>query len=261
VADLTEYKLADGVVYGPVSSRRLGASLGVNVLPFGVKVCSFNCSYCQCGWTYDTIDHATLARAPWPSPEAVEEGVAARLVELRAAGARVDAITFAGNGEPTLHPQFSACVRGVRRARDRHWPGARTDILTNGAHLERDDVVEGLNLLDARYVKLDAGSEAMFMDMNTPVTPVSLEEILANLPRLKDFTAQSMFSRGRIDNTGDADVDEWVQTCARARPRSVQVYSISRIPADPRLRPVPRERLEAIAARLRERAAIPAEVF
>lgn len=258
MAALTDYHLADGVVYGPVRSRRLGASLGVNVLPFGIKTCSFNCSYCQCGWTYDTVDHATLSRLAWPTPGEIEKGVAARLAEL---GGALECITFAGNGEPTLHPEFSDCVRGVRRARDRHAPKARVDILTNGAHLDRDDVVEGLNLMDARYVKIDAGSEAVFMDMNTPVTSVALEEVLSNVKRLKSFTAQSMFSRGRIDNTKDADVDAWIQAIRGAAPAAVQVYSISRVPADPRLDPVPRERLDQIAARLRERTGIPAEVY
>jgi wyosine [tRNA(Phe)-imidazoG37] synthetase (radical SAM superfamily) len=258
---LTEYQLADGIVYGPVKSRRLGVSLGVNILPFGVKVCSFNCSYCQCGWTYDTVDHATLSRYSWPTPGEVEEAVAARLAELVAEGAPPDTITLAGNGEPTLHARFADCVRAVARARDRASPRSRTDILSNGAHLCRDDVVEGMDLLDARYVKIDAGTEKTFLNMNTPVTTVALEEVLAGVRRLKDFVAQSMFSQGRIDNTGDADVDAWVEACRTAGPKSVQVYSISRVPADARLKPVPRERLEAIAARLRERAGIPAEVF
>jgi wyosine [tRNA(Phe)-imidazoG37] synthetase (radical SAM superfamily) len=258
VADLTEYKLSDDVVYGPVRSRRLGRSLGVNVLPFNVKVCSFNCNYCQCGWTYDTTDHATLQQYTWPTPKEIEDGVGRRLAEL---GGKVDSITFAGNGEPTLHPEFSDCVRGVLRARERHAPKAKVDILSNGSHMDRADVVEGLNLLDERYIKLDAGDEATFMDMNTPVMNVSLEEIVGWVGQLRDFVGQSMFCRGRIDNTTDAAVDAWVRTCAAAKPKSVQVYSISRFPADARLTTVPRERLEQIAARLRDGAKIPAEVF
>lgn len=255
---LTEFRLASGVVYGPVTSRRLGRSLGVNVLPFDVKVCSFNCSYCQCGWTYDTTDHATLSRYAWPTPQEVEAGLAARLQEL---GGAVDAITLSGNGEPTLHPQFSDCVRAAVRARDRHAPHARTDALTNGANLALDDVVEGLNLLDARYVKLDAGDEAMFMDMNTPVTTISLEEIVEGAARLTDFIAQAMFTRGRIDNTGDENVDRWIETCRAAAPVAVHLYSIARAPADPRLTAVPRDALEAIARRLTERTNIAADVF
>lgn len=259
MADLAEYKLADGIVYGPIRSRRLGLSLGVNLLPVSVKVCSFNCSYCQCGWTYDTVDHAALKKHEWPTPERVQ---AALDSDLKGRKEPVDSITLAGNGEPTLHARFAECVRAVLRARDRRMPKARVDILTNGAHLDRDDVIAGMNLLDERIVKLDAGDESTFMDMNTPVTPVSLEEIVAGIARLKDVVVQSMFTRGRVDNTTDAAVGAYVTLLGRLRPRpkQVQIYGISRFPADPRLHPVERDALDAIAARVAS-AGLRADVF
>lgn len=254
-----DYPLADGVTYGPVKSRRLGTSLGVNILPFGVKVCSFNCSYCQCGWTTDAVDHASLKKYAFPTPDAIEAGL---LATLRAPGApKLDCITIAGNGEPTLHPRFADAVRAVLRARDQAAPGVRVDVLSNGAHLDRDDVVEGLNLLDVRFIKIDAGDESTFLDMNTPVTPTSLEDVLAGCRRLKDFVAQSMFCRGRIDNTTPDVVAAWVRTLGQARPLSVQVYSISRYPADPRLEDVPRARLDEIAAALTKATGIKADVY
>src|SRR5579863_2384636 len=167
-----EYQLSDGVTYGPVSSRRLGASLGVNILPFGVKVCSFNCNYCQCGWTTDTVDPASLAKYRFPTAEEVGEGLRKTLLELKAAGKTLDCITLAGNGEPTLHPDFLSVVRAILSVRDECMPGVRADILSNAAHLDRAAVVEGLNLLDARYMKLDAGNEGQFLNMNSPVTEI-----------------------------------------------------------------------------------------
>lgn len=251
--EFPQYTLARGVIYGPVRSRRLGASLGVNLLPFGVKVCSFNCSYCQCGWTYDTVDHATLAKLRWPAPAEISAELEWARGELRARGEPLDSITLSGNGEPTLHPRFAEAVRAIVAARDRAWPGVRTDILTNGAHLGAPGVVEGLNLLDERMVKIDAGTEAMFLDMNTPVTPVSLQDVTGRVRELRDFIAQSMFTQGRIDNTGDDDVGRWADLLGELRPKLVQVYGISRAPADPRLRPVPHERLAWIADQARAR--------
>jgi wyosine [tRNA(Phe)-imidazoG37] synthetase (radical SAM superfamily) len=258
VSGFPAFTLADGIVYGPVASRRLGRSLGVNVLPFGVKVCGFNCSYCQCGWTYDTVDRRALSRYRWPTPEAVGRAVADA---LRAHG-EVDAITFSGNGEPTLNPWFADCVRAAKEARDLYVPAAKVVALTNGARLDDPAVVEGLNELDERMVKLDAGTEAMFLDMNTPTTPLALGEILAGIARLRDVIIQSLFTRGRIDNTKADEVNAYAGRLAdlRPRPKGVHIYTIARAPADPRLAPAPREVLEAIARRVRA-IGIPAEVF
>ena len=112
-----EYQLSDGVTYGPVKSRRLGASLGVNILPFGVKVCSFNCNYCQCGWTTDLVDPASLAKLRFPGPDEVAEGLRTTLRGLKARGEKLDCITLAGNGEPTLHPEFADVVRAILAVR------------------------------------------------------------------------------------------------------------------------------------------------
>src|SRR5262245_13263709 len=162
------YSLAEGVVYGPVQSRRLGASLGVNILPFGVKVCSFNCNYCQCGWTTDLVDDAALAKYRFPTSEEVAIELRTRLLELKGKGVPLDCLALAGDGEPHPPPDFLMAGRAVLSVRDEVWPGLRVDILSNAAHLDRPGVVEGLNLLDERYMKLDAGSEEQFLNMNSP---------------------------------------------------------------------------------------------
>jgi len=256
-----EYALSDGVTYGPVKSRRLGASLGVNILPFGVKVCSFNCNYCQCGWTTDTVDPQALAKYSFPSARDVGDGLRKTLEGLKAKGDTLDCITLAGNGEPTLHPDFLAVVKAVLSARDEILPGVRVDILSNAAHLDRPAVVEGLNLLDARYMKLDAGSEEQFLNMNSPVTEVGIWDVVQRLPKLKDFTIQAMFTHGRRDNTDSKSVIDWINIVKRVKPRSVQIYSVDRYPADKKITKVDRGLLDEIAQALTEQTGIPAEVF
>jgi wyosine [tRNA(Phe)-imidazoG37] synthetase (radical SAM superfamily) len=260
-AQYRQYQLADGVVYGPVKSRRLGASLGINILPFNVKVCSFNCNYCQCGWTYDTVDAQALAKYEWPTAEQVAEGLRAKLLELKGKGEALNSITFAGNGEPTLAPAFRDCVKAVISVRDELMPGAKIDVLSNAAHLDRADVVEGLNLLDERYMKLDAGNEEQFLNMNSPVTEVGIWDVVKNLPKLKDFVIQAMFTHGRRDNTGEKAVVDWIAALGRLKPKSVQIYSVDRNPADAKITGVPRALLQEIADALTSQTGIPAEVF
>jgi wyosine [tRNA(Phe)-imidazoG37] synthetase (radical SAM superfamily) len=256
-----EYNLSDGVTYGPVKSRRLGSSLGVNILPFGVKVCSFNCNYCQCGWTTDTVDPAALAKYKFPSAREVGDGLRKTLEELKRKGETLDCITLAGNGEPTLHPDFLTVVKAILSVRDEVMPGVRVDILSNAAHLDRPAVVEGLNLLDARYMKLDAGNEGQFLNMNSPVTEIGIWDVVKQLPKLKDFTIQTMFTHGRRDNTDEKSVVDWINTMKRVKPKSVQIYSVDRFPADNKIHPVERSLLDEIAHALTEQTGIPAEVF
>lgn len=260
-ADFRTYALADGVVYGPVKSRRLGASLGINILPFGVKVCSFNCNYCQCGWTTDLVDEASLAKYRFPTAGEVASELRSRLLELKAAGEKLDCMTLAGNGEPTLHPDFADVVRAILSTRDEIMPGVRVDILSNAAHLDRPGVVEGLNLLDERYMKLDAGTDEQFLNMNSPVTDVGIWDVVKNLPKLKDFVVQAMFTKGRRDNTDEESVVAWISTVKRVKPKAVQIYSVDRFPADKKILRVDRGLLDEIGAAMTAQTGIPAEVF
>jgi wyosine [tRNA(Phe)-imidazoG37] synthetase (radical SAM superfamily) len=263
VAD-TQYKtynLSSGVTYGPVRSRRLGASLGVNILPFDVKVCSFNCNYCQCGWTTDVVDDAALAKYAWPTAEQVGDELRKTLLDLKSKGEKLDCITLAGNGEPTLHPDFLEVVKAILAVRDEVMPGVRCDILSNAAHLDRPKVVEGLNLLDERYMKLDAGTDEQFLNMNSPVTEVGIWDIMKNLAKLKDFVVQAMFTHGRRENTDEKSVVDWIQAVKRVKPKAVQIYSVDRFPADKKIHKVERGLLEEIGQALTAQTGIPAEVF
>ncbi len=254
-------ELSNSVVYGPVQSRRLGKSLGINILPFGVKVCSFNCNYCQLGWTYDITDDASLAKYTWPSAEEIAKAVEEKLTVMKKAGEPLDCATFSGNGEPTLHPDFDGVVTEVLAARDRAWPGLTVDILSNGANNDNSRVVGGLNLLDERYMKLDAGTDETFLEMNSPVVPIGVWDIIEGLKRLRDCVVQAMFTQGRRDNSGDGAVRMWCNAISQVVPKRVQIYSISRTPADVKLLEVPRQRLEEIARELERMTGITGEVF
>ena len=240
--------LQDGIVYGPVRSRRLGASLGVNILPDARKVCNFNCPYCQYGWTPLDAQGSALTEASWPPA-----GEVARAVEdALAQGGVVDRITLAGNGEPTLHPDFATIVERLREVRDRRAPSARLAILSNASTVSDPAIAAALVRHDERYMKLDAGDDATLLALNGSRVPIG--RIVEGLARLKGVTLQSMFTRdtrGKIDNTTAAALHHWLAAVQRVGPSAVHVYTIDRSPAWKHLDAVPRAELEQIADRVR----------
>ena len=248
--------LQDTVVYGPIHSRRLGYSLGINVLPVSRKVCSSNCVYCQYGWTLPGASSEPLKRAPELLAE-IDEAFA----RCRQDGTPVDCITLAGNGEPTLHPDLLELVVGLKRLRDRDFPGASVGILSDATQLTRPRVREALALLDARYLKFDAADEAMWRRINDPLGRVEFRAMVDALRATPDVILQSMFIQGAYDNTGEPHLQRWVEVVASIRPRSAQVYTVDRGTAAEGIREVPRAELQAIADRLTAATNIPTEVF
>ena len=255
----SRFNLASSFTYGPVKSRRCGMSLGLNPLPASLKVCSFDCPYCQCGWTERTA-RGRGERLAYPKVAEILGEIETRLTDLRAAGTAIDTMTFAGNGEPTLHPRFREIVEGTMELKKRLYPAAIVDILSNGQTVNREPVRAGLRLLDRRILKLDGGSMRVIDAVDRPLVAYDLPAILEGMRTLGDVTIQSMFVAGSVDNTGDGDVADWIRCLAAVRPVLVQVYTIARDPADPTLRKVPKAKLEAIAARVRE-AGLRAEVY
>jgi wyosine [tRNA(Phe)-imidazoG37] synthetase (radical SAM superfamily) len=246
------------VTYGPLRSRRLGNSLGVNLLPPNRKICSFNCLYCQYGWTDPRGDEAASA---WPDVHHVARRVSDALEAVAASATRLDRITLAGHGEPTLHPEFETIVERLRSVRDLVAPGTRIAVLSNASTLRRPHVGRALTRLDERYMKLDAGDADTLRRVNA--TAVDLEDLLERLASLPDFTVQTMLvtdADGLIDNTTPGAVGAWLDALARVRPVGVHLYTLARAPALGRLRPAPRSRMYDIRVAV-ERLGIPALVF
>jgi wyosine [tRNA(Phe)-imidazoG37] synthetase (radical SAM superfamily) len=244
--------LWERAVYGPVRSRRLGVSLGLNLLPQHSKICSFDCPYCQCGFN--------TPRAPgsrWPSPDEVVHGLARVLARLPALP---DWITFSGNGEPTLHPRFPTVVDRVLAIRAEVAPKTRVAILSNGLATGQTGgaVHAALMRLDARMMKLDPG----------PMERVNgarydADQLVTAYRALKPYAIQAMVVKGRgWDGSSDESVTAWVPQLVRADPDAVQLYSLARPPADATVQNVPRERLDQMAIAIREALPrCPVEVF
>ena len=248
--------LQETVVYGPVRSRRFGSSLGINVLPVSHKVCSSNCVYCQYGWTLPDPSAERLKRAP----ELLAEIEAAFQHHARE-GTRVDCMTLAGNGEPTLHPDLLDLAVGIRALRDAYFPQAPVGILSDATQVTRPKVRQALALLDARYMKFDAADETTWRRINDPLGQTDFQAMIDSLRTLPDITLQSMFIQGTYDNTDDAHLQAWVAAVASITPLSVQVYTVDRGTAAAGITEVPRETLQAIADRLTAATGISAEVF
>jgi len=241
--------LWEGIINGPVRSRRLGVSLGLNLIPLHSKLCTFDCPYCECGFDTPKAPHTR-----WPSPDLVADALRKTLERL---DAPPDWVTFAGNGEPTMHPRFPVVVERVLEVRDRHAPGVKVVAMSNGLSCGRPAIRDALNRLDERLMKLDPGPVAL-------VNGVAYDRgrVVEDLRGLADVTVQALVVEGPgYDGGSEASLAEWLTALARLQPKAVQVYSIARPPADARVRPVARARLEVIAARAREVIPGTVEVF
>ncbi|MBI2566463.1 MAG: radical SAM protein [Candidatus Schekmanbacteria bacterium] len=249
-------ELKDSITYGPVRSRRLGSSLGINILPARRKTCTFDCIYCQYGFA-PSYSAGEVAGLVFPHADAVFAAVAERLATLPAPP---EYLTFSGNGEPTLHPDFAAIARGVASLRDRLVPSARTAILSNASTVGSAATRAGLQVLDERIMKLDAGNSVMFSSYDRPHASIGLEEIVAALAALGRVTIQALFAGGPRGNLAEEHVGAWTEAVRAIRPVAVQVYTLARpVPSRAITAATPAE-LDAVAARL-TRYGIAAEVY
>lgn len=249
-----DFPLQDSVVYGPIHSRRLGHSLGINPLPLSYKFCDFDCVYCQYGWTPEKGSGEKLKRAP----ELLAE-IRRSFTHHRKIGTPVDCITIAGNGEPTIHPDFPALVGGLMKLRNEFYPRAKVGTLSDSSQAHRPQIREALEMLDERYMKLDAGHAELHAKINKPRKGFSatqtggsafggdFDRMVNALRNLQDIVIQSLFMQGTFDNTRQEDIDKWIETVGFIQPREVQVYTIDRRPADPGLVKVSVRRLTEIA--------------
>jgi wyosine [tRNA(Phe)-imidazoG37] synthetase (radical SAM superfamily) len=258
---LREMSLQTDIIYGPVRSRRLGLSLGINLLPTDYKVCSFNCCYCQYGWTIRPSLNPAHALKDLPQAAEVRVALEKALKSVVRKRAKLDAVTFSGNGEPTLHPEFAEIVDLAAHLRDRYLPRLKLAILSNSSTVARDEIRAALDRLDVRMMKLDAGSEEIIHQLNGPAPPFYLKEIVDGLKQLKDVILQSLFVQGRVCNADPDAVAQWIERVREIRPALVQIYSLDRVPADSRIWKVNLPTLEWIANQVRWQAGVKAEIY
>lgn len=251
-------KLQEGIIYGPVKSRRLGASLGINLLPTSYKLCTFNCLYCHYGWTKIHTADAFSYLSDLPSVEQVGKALNGWLERNQNP---ITYITFSGNGEPCLHPEFDKMVDVALQARNKYAPQAELAILSNSTCLDKDNVLAGLKKLDVRIMKLDCGTEKTFWKLNRPCTGVELESVLENLKKLDHIIIQSVFVEGSVSNTEEREVEKWIERLRYIKPREVQIYSIDRPSADSGLTLVAKDKLDGIARQAHDATGILVKVF
>jgi len=245
--------LFNSIVFGPVKSRRLGVSLGMNIVPPHVKFCSFNCIYCECGWT----EASNVEKALFNSPAEIREELEKTLIHLKEQGIVPDSITFAGNGEPTIHPQFDQIIDDTIALRDIYFPQARVTVLSNSTMLSDEKVLKSL-MKTYNIMKLDAGSEHTFRLLNKPRIKTTLNEIIEGLKKFNgNLVIQTMFIRGKIgeeiiDNTTGAELESLLQHIVSINPKEVMIYSLDRKPPVADLEKISREELETIAEKIRQ---------
>lgn len=215
----------DDIVFGPIFSRRLGSSLGVNILPSKGKLCNFDCVYCECGWNKDGKSDGRFPRLA-----EVEEALESKMSEVADTGVHVDSITFSGNGEPTMNPDFPQIVDATLKLRDRFFPEAKVSVLSNAALVGRPAVADALRKVDNPILKIDASSDILVQKVNRPVGTYHLADIMAALKGFGgNFILQTMFLRSpEFDTTEPEALEAWMDMVRELMPREIMVYTIDR---------------------------------
>jgi wyosine [tRNA(Phe)-imidazoG37] synthetase (radical SAM superfamily) len=243
--------LFNEIIFGPVKSRRLGVSLGINLLPTKRKICNFNCIYCECGWTRD-IEKAV---SHLPGREDVYKALENKLSEMNDQNQPPDVITFAGNGEPTLHPEFPGIIDDSITLRNKYFPGTRIAVLSNATTIANPLIKAALLKVDKNILKLDSAFDSTIKIHNQPRVSIYVEELIKNMIQFKGkLIIQTLFLRGLyngnvIDNTTPVELTAWLKAIERIRPSEVMIYTISRdTPEGGHLKKVPARELRGIAA-------------
>lgn len=251
------YKMAtflfDEIIFGPVKSRRLGVSLGINLLPTRRKICNFNCIYCECGWTTD-IDKI---KDKLPGRKDVYKALGKKLSEMQTANESPDVITYAGNGEPTLHPEFAGIIDDSIALRNEYFPKAKIAVLSNSTNITKPGIKSALLKVDQNILKFDSALDSTIHLHNQPNGTVNVEELINNLAGFNGkVIIQTLFLRGEfkgaiIDNTTPVEIDAWLKALKRIKPSEVMIYAISReTPVGDKLKKVPLKELKEIASKV-----------
>lgn len=243
--------LFNDIIFGPVSSRRLGVSLGINLLPTDYKFCTFNCVYCECGWTLKADKKIKL-----PTREEVQVELEKVLEEYAENGKNIDSITFAGNGEPTIHPDFADIIEDTIELRNMWMPEAKISVLSNASQLNKPKVTEALKKVDQNILKLDAGTEKTYRLINQAQEHLKFDKIVDYLKSFDgNLIIQTLLIRGehngeKFDNTTNEEIDAWLELLEDIQPESVMLYPIERDTPEEKLEKVDKEILRKIAKRV-----------
>lgn len=244
--------LFDQVIFGPIHSRRLGLSLGVNLLPVDAKICSFNCIYCECGF------NTTMQEFPFPTRVQVKEILTTKLQQMTAVGEIPDVITFAGNGEPTLHPDFEGIIDDTLELRNQFCPSAKVSVLSNSTRIHKPHIFSALKKVDNNILKFDSAIDRTMKLIDQPVGKhINVSWLTEQLQRFEgNLIIQTMFLRGeyqgdKIDNTTDEEVDAWIRALEIIKPKQVMMYSLDRDTPVQNLQKVNVDELNSIAEKVR----------
>lgn len=246
--------LFDEIIFGPIHSRRLGLSLGVNLLPVDAKICSFDCIYCECGY------NTTMKESPIPTRDQVHDTLKAKLQEMKSEGQVPDVITFAGNGEPTLHAEFEGIIDDTMALRDTYCPTAKVSVLSNSTRIHKPNVFRALNKVDNNILKFDSAIDRTMKIMNCPVGKhINVAWFIEHLKKFDGkLTIQTMFLRGefkgeQFDNTSDTEIEAWLKAMEEIRPQEIMIYSLDREAPTKTLQKIDGKELNAIADKARKR--------
>lgn len=250
------------IVFGPIHSRRLGSSLGMNLLPYDGKLCSFDCIYCECGYNKDFRTKTKL-----PDRENVKAALEDKLIQLQKENTNIDVITFAGNGEPTLHPQFAEIIDDTIELRDKYIPSAKISVLSNAMHASKQKVFDALEKVDNNILKLDSAIPDTVRLIDRPNSPkYSIEKQIELFKRFEgNFIMQTMFVKGShdgkvVDNTTEEEVSAWIEAVRASKPKEVMIYTIDRETPEKNLEKVSLEELKKIAGRVEHQLGIKVSV-
>jgi len=246
--------LFNQLIFGPIHSRRLGLSLGVNLLPVDAKICSFNCIYCECGY------NTTMNDSPIPTRVQVHEALETKLKQMKSEGQIPDVITYAGNGEPTLHAEFEGIIDDTIALRNTYCPTAKVSVLSNSTRIHKPNVFRALNKVDNNILKFDSAIDRTMKIINCPVGKIiNVAWLVEQLSRFEGkLIIQTMFLRGEFkgesfDNTTDIEVEAWLKALEVIRPQQIMIYSLDREAPTKTLQKITTEEMNVIAVKARER--------
>ncbi|MCQ2139311.1 MAG: radical SAM protein [Bacteroidales bacterium] len=217
--------MREETVFGPIKSRRLGSSLGINLLPQNGKICNFDCIYCECGWNKDGRDDKVI-----PTAEDLRKALESKLKECAENSTPIDSITFSGDGEPTLNPDFAEIIDITLELRDKYYPKAVVSVLSNATRIGRDDVFNALRKVDNPILKIDAPTEELAKRINRPACDYWVSQVVEDLRKFEgDFVLQTMFLKSDdFDSSSPEVLEGWMKIVRDLHPREVMVYTIDR---------------------------------